>query len=473
MSGAFGQPIKQATIDEYFLTSPGEELVDNTILQMSKIKNNTSNPFVQLFGPYTKGSDQQRWANYDRRDWSIRQFPVINVYEAESQDKTSSNAWVNGTVAMLVCWPSSQRRSDLSRVQMAFQGALLDFFESQEATDMLDELYFIKRDAKVNGLNEYGKIITWTPNVEGIIENEEVPIINNMPDAAFGATERQFVGLLDAGSGCETVVVTRHTMAGVPRGERIRARIAAEYRPLEDIISDPPDLLVVTGSNPIESRIEDEPYWSDLCGLLRWASENVPAMVLSCLSAHAALAVFDGVERTTLPAKCTGVFAQEADPTHPLAAGMPEMGTVVLPHSRLNTVPLQAVAAAGYAVALQSEEVGWSVVTKTVGECEVVLVQAHPEYDPSSLVREYDRDVRRYAGHERDELPCLPRDCVAGPDRDGLRRLHERVVGGERDPALVGRLPLRRGRYPRPLAVARRGQRLYANLVGTITKRSA
>ena len=45
-----------------------------------------------------------------------------------------------------------------------------------------------------------------------------------MPDAAFGATERQFVGLLDAGSGCETVALTRYTMAGVPRGERIRAR---------------------------------------------------------------------------------------------------------------------------------------------------------------------------------------------------------------------------------------------------------
>jgi homoserine O-succinyltransferase len=275
-----------------------------------------------------------------------------------------------------------------------------------------------------------------------------------MPDAAFGATERQFVGLLDAGSGCETVVLTRHTMAGVPRGERIRARIAAEYRPLEDIFSDPPDLLVVTGSNPIESRIEDEPYWSDLCGLLRWGSENVPAMVLSCLSAHAALAVFDGVERTTLPVKCTGVFAQEADPTHPLA---------------------------GYAVALRSEEVGWSVVTRTVGRSEVVLVQSHPEYDPSSLVREYGRDVRRYAGHERDELPCLPRDCVAGPDWDGLRRLHERVVGGERDPALVAAFPFDEvgARAPWPWRGA--ALRLYANLsdtipnrlLGTIQKRSA
>src|ERR1700749_2006245 len=87
-------------------------------------------------------------------------------------------------------------------------------------------------------------------------------LVNNMPDAAFGATERQFVGLLDAGSGCETVAMTRYAMAGVPRGERIAARIAAEYRPIDDIMSDPPDLLVVTGSNPLQARIEAEPYWS-------------------------------------------------------------------------------------------------------------------------------------------------------------------------------------------------------------------
>jgi homoserine O-succinyltransferase/O-acetyltransferase len=296
-------------------------------------------------------------------------------------------------------------------------------------------------------------------------------LVNNMPDAAFCATERQFVGLLAAGSGSETVALTRYAMAGVPRGERIQARIAAECRPFEDIFSDPPDLLVVTGSNPIESRIEDEPYWSDLHGLLKWSSENVQAMVLSCLSAHAALAVFDGVERTTLPVKCTGVFAQEADRTHPLVTGV--YGSVFLPHSRLNAVPKEAVVRAGYSVALQSEEVGWSVVTKTVGQSEVVLVQAHPEYDPSSLVREYARDVRRYAGHEHDQLPCLPLDCVTGPDWDRLRRLHERIVGGERDPALVAAFPFDEvcARAPWPWRGA--AQRLYANLFDTISKRSA
>jgi homoserine O-succinyltransferase len=173
---------------------------------------------------------------------------------------------------------------------------------------------------------------------------------------------------------------------------------------------------------------------------------------------HAALAVFDGVERTTLPVKCTGVFGQEAHPTHPLAAGFD--GPVVLPHSRLNAVPVEAVAAAGYAVALQSEEVGWSVVTKTVGRSEVVLVQAHPEYDPSSLVRECDA------------LPCLPRDCVAGPDWDGLRRLHERVVGGERDPALVAAFPFDEVGARAPWQWRGAALRMYANLLDTIPKRS-
>ncbi|MCW2982429.1 MAG: hypothetical protein JWO14_4156 [Solirubrobacterales bacterium] len=296
-------------------------------------------------------------------------------------------------------------------------------------------------------------------------------VVNNMPDAAFCATERQFVGLLAAGSGNETVAVTRYAVAGVPRGERIQARIAAEYSPLDDIFSNPPDLLVVTGSNPIEYRIEDEPYWSDLHGLLKWSSENVQAMVLSCLSAHAALAVFDGVERTTLPAKCTGVFAQQADPIHPLVAGF--YGSVVLPHSRLNAVPREAVVDAGYSVALQSDEVGWSVVTKTVGQAEVVLVQAHPEYDPSSLVREYARDVRRYAGHEQDQLPRLPLDCVTGPDWDRLRRLHRRILRGERDSALVAAFPFDEVCHRAPWPWRGAAQRLYTNLFDTISKRSA
>ena len=51
--------------------------------------------------------------------------------------------------------------------------------------------------------------------------------VNNMPDAAFDATERQFLELLDAGSCPVRVDVRRYAMAGVPRGEGTAARIAA------------------------------------------------------------------------------------------------------------------------------------------------------------------------------------------------------------------------------------------------------
>jgi homoserine O-succinyltransferase/O-acetyltransferase len=65
-------------------------------------------------------------------------------------------------------------------------------------------------------------------------------------------------------------------------------------------------------------------------------------------------------------------------------------------------------------------------------------------------------------------LPCLPEECVTGTDWDRLRRLHERVVGGERDPDLLAAFPFdevcARASWPwRGTA-----QRLYANLLATI-----
>ena len=295
-------------------------------------------------------------------------------------------------------------------------------------------------------------------------------LVNNMPDGAFEATERQFLDLVDAGSQGRTVEVTLCTMDGIPRGERAAARIAGRYHPVGTLRQNPPDLLIVTGANPLEPVIEDEPYWDELSGLLTWGVDHVPTMLLSCLSAHAGLAVFDGIVRTTLDTKCTGVFPQRPHPTHPLASGL---GTeVVLPHSRLNTVPTEGVRAAGYSVVLDSEAVGWSVVTRTHGGCEVVLVQGHPEYDPSSLLREYQRDARRYVLGERDAPPCLPVDCVAPGDRARLGELHRRIVGGEREPALVDSFPFgemgERAGWPwREAAV-----QLYTNWMAGVTDRT-
>lgn len=171
MSAAFGNTIKQKTIDDALLTGPGEDLVPKTLLQLSKIAG-----FIKLFGPYVENKGDQRWADYQRFDWSIRQLPTINVFEGQVEDKTSDQAWLNGTISFQVFWPPNFRRADARQVEVAFKGAMQNFFSSQYVKTMLDELYYIQRPEKVYGLNEYGKVLNWTPNAQGLVESELVPV---------------------------------------------------------------------------------------------------------------------------------------------------------------------------------------------------------------------------------------------------------------------------------------------------------
>ena len=76
-----------------------------------------------------------------------------------------------------------------------------------------------------------------------------------------------------------------------------------------------------------------------------------------------------------------------------------------------------------------------------VNSAALVLVQAHPEYGPTTLLREYHRDARRYVLGTREEPPELPRACVASEDWALLAELHTRIITGRRDPALVASFP--------------------------------
>jgi len=292
-----------------------------------------------------------------------------------------------------------------------------------------------------------------------------------MPDAAFVSTESHFVGLLEAASGPDVIEVRRHTMDGVVRGADAAARIRAHYTPLADLFADPPDVLIVTGSNPIQAHIEDEPYWIDMVDLITFAAGRIPLVLLSCLSAHAALVALDGLKRDALIDKCTGVFAQEADPLHYLCDRL--VPPLVLPHSRRHGVPSAEVRDAGYRIALGSRTEGWSVATKRIGATELVLVQGHPEYGPDSLLREYHRDVRRYVNHEREECPPFPNGCVSVADADALSALQARVVEGARDQAVVEAFDFAgaMGRAPwtwRPMAIT-----MYENWLAGPAKGSA
>jgi hypothetical protein len=171
MSALFGETIKQKDLDKSFLTGPGEDLVAKTLLALSSIPQ-----FIELFGPYTPGENNQRWADYCRMDWSIRQLPIIQVFESQTEDKDSDNAFLNGNISIQIIWGPNFRRDDFARIPFAMRGILTNFFNSRYVKDMLDELYYIQRPTKVYGLNKYGAQSSFSPNTELEIENEMVPI---------------------------------------------------------------------------------------------------------------------------------------------------------------------------------------------------------------------------------------------------------------------------------------------------------
>ncbi|HXD63771.1 MAG TPA: homoserine O-succinyltransferase [Solirubrobacteraceae bacterium] len=261
-----------------------------------------------------------------------------------------------------------------------------------------------------------------------------VALVNNMPDGAFTDTEDQFHRLV-FGAGPD-VNLELYTFTGTPRCENVAAIIDARYRGLGELWHRPPDALIVTGTEPKQADMRHEPYWPHLARLLEWAAEFVPTVLLSCLSSHASVLLFDGIERRRRQIKCSGVFpGRILDPDDPLAIGLPEH--LMVPHSRLNEVPQSALVEAGYRVVVGDAGAGvdWSVAARERGRSLFVLCQGHPEYDTLSLLREYRRDVRRYllskGGYG---YPHLPDGYLSAAATSQLEDFAVLATAGRHDP---------------------------------------
>jgi homoserine O-succinyltransferase len=262
-----------------------------------------------------------------------------------------------------------------------------------------------------------------------------VALVNNMPDSAFSDTENQFRGAALAAQG-EGIEFELYTIKEIPRSEKVAAMIEERYRGLDEMWARPPDALIVTGTEPTQVKLRFEPYWPYLARLLEWATDHVPATLLSCMASHASILLFDGVERTLRPDKCTGVFGGVVeDPFDPLARGLPQV--VPMPHSRLNDVPEAALVDAGYRIVVGTGDsgAGWSVAAREQRDGLFVLCQGHPEYGTLSLLREYRRDVRRSLfGRGAVPYPRLPDGYLGEEAVATLRRFEWRAQARNMDP---------------------------------------
>jgi len=266
-----------------------------------------------------------------------------------------------------------------------------------------------------------------------------VGLVNNMPDAALEATERQFVELARASARSTVVRLVLYAIPQVPRGEAARRDMAGRYRPISELWNSRLDGLIVTGTEPRSENMRDEPYWGTLGAVIDWARHNTTSTIWSCLAAHAAVLQSDGIKRRAFKQKLSGVFECRPMAPHPMLRGaaLP----LCVPHSRCNDLPERALKACGYRILTRSTEAGVDMFARHDRSFHLFL-QGHPEYEADTLLREYRRDIGRYLRGERDDYPAAPHGYFDGEAIELTEAFRKRALA-DRRPDLIRSFPKR------------------------------
>ena len=216
-----------------------------------------------------------------------------------------------------------------------------------------------------------------------------IAVVNLMPTKLV--TETQLLRLL--GNSSLQVNISFVRMGSHESKNTPIEHLEAFYEPLENVLHERFDGLVITGA-PVETLpFEEVDYWPELCALLDWARTNVWSTLHICWGAQAGLYHFYGIEKYPLREKMFGLFHHRAlDLKDPLLRGFDEV--FLAPHSRHTEVRRGDIEAEPALKLLAvSDEAGAYIAASRDGR--EVYVTGHPEYDRLTLKAEYDRDAAK------------------------------------------------------------------------------
>jgi len=153
------------------------------------------------------------------------------------------------------------------------------------------------------------------------------------------------------------------------------------------------DGMIITGAPVEQLAFEEVDYWQEMQEILEWTTRNVTSTLHICWGAQAALYHHFGINKQSLPAKCSGVF------THQLLNGTDELvrgfnDCFHAPVSRYTTVALESIQKEDRLHILSSsEEAGVFLIVSE--DKKQVFVTGHLEYDANTLADEYKRDLAK------------------------------------------------------------------------------
>ena len=262
-----------------------------------------------------------------------------------------------------------------------------------------------------------------------------VGLVNNMPDLALEATERQFRTLLaeaaaQSGFDGAAVRLSLFALPEVPRSEGTRRSMEQSYASTNALWGSQLDGLIVTGAEPVTANLADEPFWPSLTRLIAWAEHNTVSSIWSCLAAHATVLQIDGIRRQPFGQKLCGVLPCARTSDHTMTAGLPN--SFAMPHSRWNDLPARMLSDCGYRILTRLNGGGVDSFIKQ-RESLFIFFQGHPEYEAASLLGEYRRDIRRFLARERDAYPATPEGYFDDATAAALAVLRESALADRRE----------------------------------------
>jgi homoserine O-succinyltransferase/O-acetyltransferase len=238
------------------------------------------------------------------------------------------------------------------------------------------------------------------------IRELRIGLLNMMPDAALTVTEQQYMRLIGSCNRIVQMYVYPFTVPGLPRGAAAKEHIDRYYAGFDQLKEEGLDALIISGANVTSPAIDLEPFWDPLQEVVTWATERVTSILCSCLATHALVRHLHGIRRHPMPAKRWGVFGHHVrDRSHPLTQDVNTRFDA--PHSRWNDVSQEDLEAAGLRILVASDEAGVHMATSPDG-FRIVYFQGHPEYDRTSLLKEYKREVGRFLAGEIATPPPYP-----------------------------------------------------------------
>ena len=249
-----------------------------------------------------------------------------------------------------------------------------------------------------------------------------VGLMNNMPDTALEATERQFLRLVGSCNRIAKIFIYPFCPPEIPRDSRARTHIQRFYFDFDELQQGGLDALIVTGANPVCARLSDEIFWTPLCKVLDWAKVSVTSTLCACLATHAALKYFYSIERQPLSSKRWGIFRHGVSLEHFLVKNIYNRFDV--PHSRWNEIYAKQMIDAGLLVLVESKEAGVHLATSSDG-LRFIYLQGHPEYDHNSLLKEYKREITRYLSGDIDLYPPYPNNYFSAKSLEILEAYKE------------------------------------------------